>query len=126
MLFIFRGNTKEKLSGLTLGEYEAGTVLGLCCKYKVSPVTLQRYAIDTFHISRKRIPRKILERYQETNWSLNDTEIAVLQVMKKAGIKDPKLLDSRAVKHTRERVRQVRLLLQKPRSPNYNKRTSRK
>ena len=119
-MLAFRSKTLKRLSSLTLSEYEAENVLALTKKYGVAPITLQRYAMDNFHLARKKIKRKIIERYQHVDWTLNDTSIAI-QLVAKKNIKEPAAI-KRAIKHTRERVRQVRALLGKSKSPFYGRR----
>lgn len=112
----FQVDVAIRLSRLTLGEYEAKSVRELCSVYKVAPITLQRYAASTFHVERKPIASKLPGRYGDIDWTLNDTQIARLLAVKK-GVPADNM--KKAISSTRERVRQLREILNKPRSPNY-------
>lgn len=118
MVFSFRAGTSIKLANLTLDQYETQTIEQLCKLYSVSPITLQRFAIEKFNTERKHIPRKIVERYAQLNWTLNDTELAKVLIEQRKGE-----LSKRSISHTRERIRQLRSLLGKPKSPFFGRRS---
>lgn len=120
VLHQFHSGTLKALSSLTLSDYESSTISQLCAKYHVSAGTLQRFASATFALARKRSPSKLQARYGDIDWMLNDTQIARLLVTKRFGTQPP----PKALAHTRERVRQLRLIFSKPKSPMYRRKVT--